>query len=211
VVERVLALGRPRREHEQLARQLAAANEALERRGRELTILFALGRAVTSVTDQVALLGKIIEGAAYLGEADTGYLLLRQEGSKIFLLSAQYNLPAPAAGGIGQPWEDGLGPLVALSGESLSIQGEPLGRYQTLYRLGRSALVVPIKMKREVFGLITLLRKTSRSFSPGSQALVEAVADIASISLINLRLFRALDERGQAVYGQAQGHLRQDD
>lgn len=200
-VERVLALRRPQREHEQLARQLAAANEVLQQRGRELAALFAIGKAVTSGTEPAALLEKIIAAATYLGEADTGCLLLRRDGSKVFLLSAQHNLPTPAAGEIGRPWEDGLGPLVALSGESLSIQGEPMRRFLMLYRLGRSALVVPIKMKREVFGLITLLRKACRPFSPDSQALVEAVADIASIALINMRLFRALNERGRVAAG----------
>lgn len=193
-VERILKQVRARREKEQLSRQLAQTNQELQRRVRELTTIFAIGKAVVSITDLRALLDKIIEGAVYVTEAEIGWLLTRDERSKTFVLSAFRNLPRSVAANLNKPWDDGLSSLVALSGETLAIHGEPLNRFR-VSALGKSALVVPVKVKNEVVGLIVVVRKAPQPFSSGSQALLEAVADYASIAMVNARLFRVLEER----------------
>ncbi|HSQ18097.1 MAG TPA: response regulator, partial [Anaerolineales bacterium] len=193
-VERVLRQGRARREREQLARQLNQTNQELQRRVRELTTIFAIGKAVVSTTDQLALFDKILEGAAYVAEADSGWLLSRDEQNKKYILRACRNLPADIYSRINQPYDDGISSLVALSGEALSIHGEPMKRFK-VSRLGQAVLVIPIKVKKEVVGLLVSTRKAARAFTPSQQALLEAVADYASISLVNARLFKALEER----------------
>jgi FixJ family two-component response regulator len=193
-VERVLKQTRARREREQLSRQLNQTNQELQRRVRELTTIFSIGKAVISITDQRALFDKIVEGAVYITEADLGWLLLKDERSKNFLLSSQQNLPASLVSRLNQPWDDGLSSLVALSGESLSIHGDPIKRFKAS-QLGASALVVPLKVKNEVMGLLVTMRQKPLAFNSNSQALLEAVADYASISLVNSRLFKALEER----------------
>lgn len=198
VVERVMKQVRSRREKEDLARQLEKTNAELQRRVRELTTIFAVGKAVTSVTNQKSLFEKIVEGAVYVSEADRGWLLLRDERSKAYRLSAQRNLPEALLGRLNQPWEDGISSLVALSGEPLSIHGEPLERFKVSH-LGQSVLVVPVKANKEVVGLLTVVRKTAKPFQQSSQTLLEAVADYASISLVNARLFKALEERALAL------------
>ncbi len=196
-VERVLKQVRTRREREMLTRQLNQTNQELQRRVRELTTIFAIGKAVVSVTDTRALLNKIIEGAVYVSEADFGWLLLRDEHSKNFLLSAHRNLPQSMAVQINQPWEDGLTSLVAISGESLSIYGEPLKRFKAA-ALGQAALVVPIKIKNDVVGLMTVVRKALNPMGASSQVLLEAVADYASIAIVNARLFKVLEDRAHS-------------
>lgn len=197
-VERALKQVRARRERELLARQLNQTNQELQRRVRELTTIFAIGKAVTSITDQRALFDKIVEGAVYVTEADCGWLLARDERSKAYLLAAQQNLPNTIVEKLNQPWDDGISSLVALSGEALSIHGEPLKRFKVA-RLGQSVLVVPVKVKNEVVGLLVVARKTALPFGAGNQALLEAVADYASISLVNARLFKALEERARSL------------
>ncbi|RPI33198.1 MAG: response regulator [Chloroflexota bacterium] len=197
-VERVLKQVRSRREREMLARQLKQTNQELQRRVRELTTLLAIGKAVTSITSQRTLLDKILEGAVYVTEADTGWILLREEKSKTFILSACHNLPKTIADKVNQPWEDGISSLVALSGESLSISGEPLKRFKVA-RLGESALVVPVKVKKEVVGLLVVVRKAATPFGASNQSLLEAVADYASISLVNAHLFKVLEERAKSL------------
>jgi len=197
-VERVLKQVRSRRERETLARQLKQTNDELQQRVRELTTIFAIGKAVTSITDQRELFEKIVEGAVYVTEADSGWLLLREDRSKVFTLAAQRNLPKSIAGKLNQPWDDGISSLVALSGETLSISGEPLARFK-VSQLGQSALVVPVKLKKEVVGLLVVVRKTPQPFSPSNRNLLEAVADYASISLVNASLFRALEERVRSL------------
>ncbi len=195
-VERTLKQVRSHRERDALARQLKQTNDELHLRVRELTTIFAIGKAVTSITDQRSLFEKIVEGAVYITEADSGWLLLREDRNQPFILSAQRNLPSKISTRLNQPWDDGISSLVALSGEAISIYGEPLERFK-VSQLGKSALVVPVKIKKEVVGLLVVVRDAPRPFSPSNKSLLEAVADYASISIVNARLFRALEERAR--------------
>lgn len=197
-VERALKQIRAKRERETLARQLNQTNQELQRRVRELTTILAVGKAVTSVTNQRILLDKVVEGAVYVTEADSGWLLLREDRSKNFILKACRNLPATIAEKINQPWDDGISSLVALSGEALAIQGEPLQRFK-VSRFGKAALVVPIKIKKDVVGLLVVVRKSPTPFGSSNQTLLEAVADYASISLVNAHLFTALEDRARSL------------
>jgi len=205
-VERVLKQVRSRRERETLARQLKQTNNELQQRVRELTTIFAIGKAVISITNQRELFEKIVEGAVYVTEADCGWLLLREERNKTFNLVAQRNLPKTIAVKMNQPWDDGISSLVALSGETLSISGEPLTRFK-VSQLGQSTLVVPVKLKKEVVGLLVVVRKAPNPFSPSNKTLIEAVADYASISLVNAGLFRALEERARTMQQAAEKAL----
>lgn len=197
-VERVIKGVHARREREALARQLKQTNDELQQRVRELTTIFAIGKAVTSITNQSDLFEKIVEGAVYVTEAEAGWLLLRNDRSKNFYLAAQRNLPKSLVARTNQPWDDGISSLVALSGETLAISGEPLARFK-VSQLGQSALVVPVKIKKEVVGLLAVVRKENRPFTSSNRTLLEAVADYASISLVNTRLFRALEDRARAL------------
>ena len=199
-VERVLRQVRARREREALSRQLNQTNQELQRRVRELTTLSAIGKAMTSNTDPNSLFERIVEGAVTMAEADSGWLLLRHEPGKAFLLGAQRNLPEVIAARINQPWDDGISSLVAVSGEPLSIHGDPIKRFK-ISRLGLSVLVMPVKAKSTVIGLLTMLRRAAVPFSPNCQALLEAVTDYASISIVNARLFKALEERALSLQG----------
>jgi signal transduction histidine kinase/DNA-binding response OmpR family regulator len=197
-VERVLKQVRSKSERETLSRQLKQTNQELQRRVRELTTIFAVGKAVTSVTDQNILFDKIVEGAVYITEADCGWLLLRDERVRTFILGACRNLPKSISDKLNQPWDDGISSLVALSGEALSIHGEPLRRFKVA-KMGQSVLVVPVKVNNEVVGLMVVVRKSAKPFGASNQALLEAVADYASISMVNVRLFKALEERAHTM------------
>ena len=83
--------------------------------------------------------------------------------------------------------------MVALSGETLSIHGEPLKRFK-IAALGKSVTVVPIKAKSEVIGLLIVVRKKEKAIIESEEALLETVGDYASISLVNANLFRALQQ-----------------
>ncbi len=203
-VERALGQVRSRRERERLSQQLEKTNIELQHRVRELTTIFGLGKAVTSVTDQRTLYNKLIDGAVFVAEADKGWLLLRRGESKAYLLSACKNMPKSIVSKIGQPWDDGISSLVALSGESLSIHGNPLKRFKVA-QLGRSALVVPVKAQKEVVGLLVVIREAAKAFSPSNQTMLEAVADYASISLMNARLFEALERRARSLQNAVEG------
>jgi len=191
-----LKQGRESRARQRLDGQLKEANAELQRRVRELTTLFAVGKAVISITDQRVLFDKIVEGIVYVAEADHGWLLLREEGAKSFHLTAHRNLPEAWAKKMGGPLDDGVSALVALSGETLAINGDPIKRFK-VSSLGQAAMVIPVKIQQEVIGLLVVVRKANKAFERNMQTLLEAVADYASISLVNARLFRALQENAE--------------
>jgi two-component system NtrC family sensor kinase len=206
-VERALNEIRLRRERKQLADQLAESNRQLERRVRELTTIYGIGKAVTSTTNHNQLFAKLMEGSLYVTEADMGWILLRDETTDELVMRAQLGLPPAEAGRLHQPWDDGVSALVMLSGEALRIHGEGLSQFKVA-RIGRAALIVPIQVRDQSVGVINVARKDTRPFSERNQAMLEAVADYASISLVNARLFQALEMRAKKLEKQV-AHAQQ--
>jgi len=198
VVERVLRLTHEGSARARLDKLLKEVNKELQRKVSELTAIIDIGKVVVSTTDQHRLFTKVVERAMQAAEADIGWLMLREEASKVFMLTAHRNLPESWARKLKQPLEDGISSLVSLSGETLLIHGKPLERFK-VSALGKAAAVVPIKVRDEVIGLLLMVRKKERPFDRVEQTLLEAIADYASISLVNARLFQALEQAAEAA------------
>ena len=198
VVERALRMTREGHTRVRLDKQLKDVNIELQRKVNELKTIIDIGKAVISITDQRRLFTRIVEGAVKVAESDLGWLMLRDEASKVFLLTAHLHLPDSWAQKTNQPLEDGISSLVTLSGETLLIHGKPLEKFK-VSSLGKSVAVVPIKVQNEVIGLLLVLRRTELPFNRSDQTLLEAIADYASISLVKARLFRALEQTAEAA------------
>lgn len=198
IVERALRQTQEARERQKLDRQLRAMNEEMQHKLRDLTTVLSIAKAVVSVTDQRVLFDKILESALQLADANMCWLLLREERSKAFLLRAQRNLPDSWAKKMNQPVDDGISSLVALSGESLVMSGAPLQKLK-VSALGKSIAVIPIKIQTEVIGLLLVVRKADIEITRDTQTLLEAMADFASISLVNARLFHALEKTAESA------------
>lgn len=194
VTERVLGRVRERRERDRLARQLQQTNQELEHRLQELTTIFSIGKAVTSITNQQLLFEKILEAAISITRADLGWFLVKEEKGKAFTLAAQRGLPPSMLEYLNQPWDDGISSLVALSGEPLSIHGGALKRFK-ISSLGQSALIVPVKVQGQIVALWAMVRRIAAPFSASDQRLLEAAADYAAISLANAALFRTIENQ----------------
>jgi len=198
VVERALRQTRETRVRQQLDQKLKDTNSELHRKVQQLTTILGIARAVVSFTNQRQIFDRILEGALQIAEAETGWLMLRDEKSRQFLLSADRNLPEAWAKKRNQPLDDGISSLVGLSGETLVMHGLPLQKFKVA-ALGKAAGVVPIKVQNEVIGLLIVVRKADREIGREEQTLLEAVADFTSTSLVNARLFRALEQSAEAA------------
>lgn len=196
-VERVLRRVHERHDRQRLDMKLSEANRERQRKDRQLTAILNIGKAVTSVTDQQVLFQKIVDGAVQVAEANSAWLVIRNDESRDYLLSAQRGLPDAWAKKRNRTLDDGVSGLVALSGETLSIAGEPLMKFRVA-QLGKSACAVPVKAQKEVIGVLVVVRTDARPFEEEEQRLLESVADYISISLVNARLFRALEETMQS-------------
>jgi two-component system NtrC family sensor kinase len=199
-VDRALQELRLRREREHLAQKLSQTNQQLEKRVKELTTLYGIGKAVTAITDLNQLLGRLVEGALFVTEAEVGWLLLAEENVSRLMLKAAKNLPPPSLSGIkiGQPWDDGLSSLLMLSGEGITLAGEPLAKMRA-GQVVKSACAAPIKAKNQMMGVITVGNKSGQPFTERDQAMLSAVADYASVALVNAHLFQALEERAHSL------------
>lgn len=197
-VERVLRRVHEVRDRQRLDMKLSETNHELQRKVLEMTAIINIGKAVISITDQRSLFQKIVDGAAQVSDANVTWLLVRSDETKVFLLTAHHGLPEVWARKMNTPLDDGISGLVALSGESLSIAGEPLLKFRVA-NFGRAACAVPIKIQKEVIGMVVAVRKDMRPFEKIEETLLEAVADYASISLVNARLFRALNDSIQST------------
>jgi two-component system NtrC family sensor kinase len=197
-LERALNELRLRRERHELSNQLAESNRQLERRVRELTTIYGIGKVVTSTKDQRKLFEKLMEGSLYVTEADMGWMLLQDEKTEQLFLRAHRNLPPPFSGKLHKPWNDGVSSLVMLSGQALSIHGDGLSQFE-LSQFCKAALIAPTKVRDQPIGVLCVARQDAKPFSERDQAMLDAVADYASISLVNTRLFQALEARAQRL------------
>lgn len=196
VVEQTFNKIRADRERERSIQQLRSEQQELQRQLDEAAELLKLAKDLTAVTDAALLPGKIVERFCQLLQADIGWLLLKDEASKAFLLTAQRNLPESIPVQLNQPWDDGISPLVAVSGEPLAISSERLKRYK-VGGLGEAALVLPLKIADRPAGLLTLIRAGQPPFSPGEVRLALSAGSFAAIALANVRLIRSISERSR--------------
>jgi DNA-binding response OmpR family regulator len=197
-VERVLNRVHETRDRQRLDLKLNEMDRELHRRARELTEIINLGKAVVSTPEQRVLFQKIVDSALRISNANIGWLLIRDEATKQFLLTAHRGLPDVWSKRLHMPLDDGISGLVALSGETLSISGEPLSKFKVA-NLGRAACAVPIKIQKEVIGLLVAVRKEALPFENMEEILLEAVSGYASIFLVNTRLFQALNNAAQVA------------
>jgi DNA-binding response OmpR family regulator len=197
-VENALNEYRIRKERQELTDKLAHSNRQLKQRVRELITLFGISKAVTSMTSQPQLLLKLVDESVAATKADMGWILLHDELNEALMLRAQSGFPPPVASKLHQAWDDGLSPLVMQSGDALSLHGEDLEQYE-LGQYAKTAIVSPICVHAEPIGVIGVAWRELKLFEGRDVAMMAAVADFASISLVNVRLFQALAARAQKL------------
>jgi len=73
--------------------------------------------------------------------------------------------------------------------------------------LGQAALIIPVKVSKQVVGLLALIRRKADPFRENEQRLVESIADFASISLVNAKLFRIMEDRARQQQALAESAL----
>jgi transcriptional regulator with GAF, ATPase, and Fis domain len=198
VVERALQQPRSGRLQRQLNHQLDTISRELQRKAGELTEILSINKAVISIVDNLQLLGRLLDGALRIAQADMAWIMLREENTQIYLLKAYRNLPAAWAKKLNQPVDDGLSSLVSHSGQALTIHGIPMEKFKVA-GLGKSAAVPPLKVREELQGILIVIRKADLEFDKVVQALLECIASFASISVNQSRLFQAVDVTEQSA------------
>ena len=139
-IERSLIYLQENRAGQQLSEKLREAKRKLETSMNDMSTIIEVSKAIVSITDQKQLIGKIVEGIVKLSNADYGWMTLKNEKTNEQILVSQIILPDVWRKKLGQPMDDGIGALVGLSGESLSINGKAIQKFK-VRSLGRAVTV----------------------------------------------------------------------
>jgi FixJ family two-component response regulator len=196
VVDKLSADIRLKKERGQLQQKVNQSAAELQERVKELDTLHKLGKAVTNLNDVGLLFNRLVETAMQMTGAEMAWMLLADEASKQTILFAAKNLPPTIQ--LRQPWDDGLASLVMLSAEPLNISGAGMSQFK-IAQIAKAALVMPIKARDQVVGVLTVANKSAKAFSDNHQSLLSAITDYASIAVVNVRLFQALEHRARQM------------
>ena len=185
------------------------------RLGRERGVIFSflkrLGEAFTTDVEVDQILGIILESALETTEASAGSLFLfDKDKTKLtprvvlnffppLYVEASGNLDdrrteqleeqmrdqsfAPGQGIIGEVAKSGHAQLI----DDARAAGILLGS-TTEYMRNRSMLVVPLRVRDEILGVVAVLNKQRGSFGDDDQSLLQTLADQASLSINNAML-----------------------
>jgi len=183
-----------------LSRGFEQINRQLERRLRELSILYGIGKAVASVLDLENLLKRIVEAAVYLTGAEEGFLLLIDEQSNELYMRAGQGLGKKFASGFRVKSGDYLSWQVVETGKPIminSVEGEEKTKVKTGY-LVKALLHVPLKVRSQVIGVLSVDNKLARkTFSDNDLHLLSALADYAAIAIYNARLYEQAEAKAR--------------
>lgn len=194
-IDSALAEARLRRERDELTQHLLQANRQLEQHVKELRILYGLGRSVTSLLNLELLLNRVVEAAVYLTGAEEGSLMLIDEESGNLYMRAARGIGEKHARGFRVRVDDSIAGRVLRTGEPImlgSSRQDDTYKIKTDYFV-KALLNVPLKVGDEVIGVLTVNnRDAARAFSSRHMRMLIALADYASISIYNARLYQDL-------------------
>ena len=199
-VERVLA--EERRRGRRLDKGITEINTQLERRVKELSTLYQIGKAVTSLLDLEKVLNRIVEAAVFLTGAEEGFLLLVDEETGELYMRAGKGLGEKYAHGFRVRVAESLSGQVVQTGKPImvsSVQDEEKFKLKTGY-LVKSLLHVPLKVREEVIGVLSVHNTlSSKAFTDNELYLLSALADYAAIAIENARLYQESDEEAKRL------------
>lgn len=198
VLEHALEQVRSRRQREKMTGQLRVANQDLQRRLQEMNNLNLIGKTILAETDPQALFERLVEAGIVTSEADCGWLQVREEPGKPFILAAQHGLPARLAAHSGQTWEDAISATCAHLGEALALSGEALGRFLRP-ELAQAALAVPLKIRNDTLAVLVVTRRSNQPFSHTQQNMLKSITENVVFALNHSLRQQALARHDQTT------------
>jgi len=196
-IDRALTERRLEAERERLTQQVLQINKRLESRIKELDVLYAVGKAVTSLLNLEELLNRIVEAAVFVTGAEEGSLMLMDKDTGELYLRAARGLGEKFARGFRLKVEDSIAGQVVKTGQTIlqSTQDEEMLKVKTGY-LVRSLVNVPLKAKEEVIGVLGVDNKvSSKPFTDNDVYLLSALADYAAIAIENAWLYKDIEDK----------------
>ncbi len=180
-----------------LKREKDLLTRNLRQRVQELTVLYSIGKSVSSLLDLEELLVRIVEAGIYITRAEEGFLLLRDPNANELYLRAAKNLGEQRAQKLRMPIDDSLAGQVIRTGKPIRLDKAGAGAQLKVITgfLVRAILQVPLIVGSQVIGVLAVDNQQSeRTFSENDQYLLSALADYAAIAIENARLYEQVKQ-----------------
>lgn len=180
-----------------LKREKDLLTRNLRQRVQELTVLYSIGKSVSSLLDLEELLVRIVEAGIYITRAEEGFLLLRDPNANELYLRAAKNLGEQRAQKLRMPIDDSLAGQVIRTGKPIRLDKAGAGAQLKVITgfLVRAILQVPLMVGSQVIGVLAVDNQQSeRTFSENDQYLLSALADYAAIAIENARLYEQVKQ-----------------
>ncbi len=205
-IERSLAETRLRQEKEALTERLLASNRELQRRVKELNVLYKMGKSVTAHLELDQLAVRVVEAATYVTGAEEGSLLLLEEG-QLICRAAKRQTDAHARP-VYVEAHDRLAERVVQEGEPVLLTPDDLAEARA-HNSGvpYSVLYTPLMVADRVLGVLGVdnVSDDSKVFADHDGALLSALADYAAIAVENAHNFAQLEDAKE----REKQHIRQ--
>ncbi|OGQ22134.1 MAG: hypothetical protein A3C54_07305 [Deltaproteobacteria bacterium RIFCSPHIGHO2_02_FULL_60_17] len=177
-------------------------------RAKELSVLYDVTAAVNQSLDIDSVLGEVCQKVLEVTYFDAARVYLVDGGSRQLRLRSHQGITQEfAAQTATDIIGEGINGHAAETGEPLvfgDIQTDPLyaeiARGKAAQRAGfRGLIVIPLKAKERVIGVINFLSRNAREFSAKDVALFSSIANEIGVALENSRLFEELRARSQQL------------
>ena len=188
-----------------LTSELDTHAEEIVRNYEELSLLYDVSHTLGGVLRIDEACELVLEQAMLsIGAEKASIMLLDKATDELYISTAQ-GIPVESVSQIRVKVGEGISGWVAANGEPLLVNdinahslpiGEFSERYKTESFLSFPLIATPMKVKREVVGVINMTDKMSGSaFSAGDLKLLNAIATQAAVAITNARLYDELEQQ----------------
>ena len=214
VVEGTLSQLQKRKDLDNYSQRVDQTGQEIKHRIHDYTEIFSIGKLVSSSENLPSLYEKLTKVAIAITQADAAWLLVYDVNCGKYVLRSCSNVDGDMQSLLYLPYETSLSSLVAASGQVVSIHGDAVNSFN-LYGKVESILVVPLKHEQEVVGMIAVEYKSPQPFNNYQKAMLEVIAEYASIVLENSTRFQKLEQQlsslqQSSIYTRIDSNLKND-
>lgn len=173
------------------------------RRAKELSALYSISTVINQSLDIRLVLRSVMLKVLEIFDFEAGRIYLMDEGGKELRLTAQEGFPKEMAlPSTYKPGEGFLARIFAV-GEPIffeDIQKDPefhrVSVKKVMLRAGyRAQILIPVRAKQKIIGVVNFVSKKARRFSPDDIELIHSVADHMGVALENAALFSEIKQK----------------
>lgn len=192
VEDTLIQLGK-RKELDIFSQNMDQSSEEFQNSIQEYLEILSIGKNGFTSSNEEPFYQKFVAVAAAQCEADESWLLIFNQDQGVFIIQACLNTDSELHSMLNLPYENSLSSLVAVSGQTIAIDGDALKRFN-LVGNAESILVIPLLREQEVVGMIAVERKSNQPFTIHQRAMLGVIAKYAVILMDNSSHIQKLEK-----------------